>query len=442
MASTDLRAELECSVCRKIYKNPVMLRCGHNFCRNCIDRVLDKQEGSGRYSCPECKKKSKSRPALQRNNKLRDIVDTFLSSQRAQKKYGVKKLNEASGKKKKKKKPGDDLQKLRAKIKETEERVQSLQEHKRNVEKKATGDTKRVKDVFKDIRRWLEDLEKRVRWEISWQAEQVSLSVLKRIRDLEIKKEELSRKLRHIEELCNVTDPLTVLQESDTGDLCDTEDGDNEDRERHEELLRDGGGLDMAKILTEVNITFYIKEAADILLDGNTAHNDLQISDDRKTVSWSKINLNHPETPERFTNYLLVLSSHSFQSGQHYWDVDVKESNWWRVGMCYPSIGRKVWQAGLENAGLGKNKKSWGLLRSINKYYVRHDSNRTLLPPNPSSNRVRIYLDYEAGRISFYDLCYPIRHLHTFTTTFTEPLHAGIGVGDGCIKICGGNPMM
>ncbi|XP_040203084.1 nuclear factor 7, ovary-like [Rana temporaria] len=435
MTSVDLKAELECSVCQKMYTNPVMLRCGHNFCRNCIDRLLDTQQ-SGSYSCPECKNKTfKSRPALQRNRKLHNIVEKFRSSKLARKKSGdlhkVKKLNEASGKKKKK--MGDDLQKLRAKIEKMEEQAQSLKEHRRNVEEKATGDTKRVKDVFKDIRRWLEDLEKRVVREISGKASQVTLSVLDRIQKLEKIKEELSKKIRQIEKLCNMTDPLTVLQESDTGDLCDTEDGDNEDRERHEKLLHDGGGLDMTRILTEVNITFYIQGAADILLDGNTAHNELQISGDRKTVSWSEIKLNHPKTPQRFTDYLLVLSSQSFKSGQHYWDVDVKESNWWRVGMCYPSIDRKVLQA-----GLGMTNKSWGLIRSISKYSVRHDSKETPLSTNLSSNRVRIYLDYEAGRISFYDLCDPIQHLHTFTTTFTEPLHAGLCVWRGCIKICGG----
>ncbi|CAI9617336.1 unnamed protein product, partial [Staurois parvus] len=93
-------------------------------------------------------------------------------------------------------------------------------------------------------------------------------------------------------------DPLTVLQESDTGDLCDTEDGDDEDRERHEELLHDGGGLGVvgvlhtgiSDIIREVNVSFPIQKAADILLDGNTASNNLQISDDRKTVSMSNRN--------------------------------------------------------------------------------------------------------------------------------------------------------
>ncbi|XP_077327165.1 E3 ubiquitin/ISG15 ligase TRIM25-like [Lithobates pipiens] len=522
MASGDLRAELECSVCLNIYTDPVMLRCGHNFCWVCIDGVLDTQGGSGGYSCPECREKFPDRPALQRNITLRNIVENFLSVQPHQEESGVfctycvdspvpavrsclhcevslcdkhlrvhkkspehvlcdpalsmesrkcsvhkkileyyctedetcicvsccmigghkghemESLDEASEKKKETLR--NVLQKLLTKREETEERVQSLQEHRRKVEEEAAGDTERVTALFRDLRRRLEDLEKRVLRDISRRAERISIS----IRDLEIKKEELSRKLRHIEELCNVTDPLTVLQESDTGDLCDTEDGDNEDRERHEELLHDGGGLDVAGVLhmglsdiiTVVNVYFYIQGAADILLDGNTANNYLQISDDRKTASRSDRYQNYPETPERFQCFQ-VISSQSFSSGRHYWEVDVGGSDVWRVGMCYPSIGRRGGKS-----GIGKNNKSWGLERYYNQYKVIHDSKETLFPTNLSSNRVRIDLDYEAGRISFYDLCDPIRHLHTFTTTFTEPLHAGIWVYRGRIKICGGRREM
>ncbi|XP_073479407.1 E3 ubiquitin/ISG15 ligase TRIM25-like [Aquarana catesbeiana] len=525
MASGDLRYELECSICLNIYTDPVMLKCGHNFCQVCIDRVLDTQEGSGGYSCPECREKFSDRPALHRNITLRNIVENFLSAQQDHEESGVfctycvdypvpavrsclvcevslcdkhlrvhkkspehilcdptlsmesrkcsihkkileyycteddtcicvycmigehkghetESLNEASEKKKESLR--NVLLHLLTKRQEMERRVQSLQEHRRKVEEKAAGNTERVTALFTDLRRRLEDLEKRVLRDIFRQAELVSISMLDFLQDLEIKKEELSRKIRHIEELCNMTDPLTVLQESDTGDLCDTEDGDNEDRERHEELLHDRGGLDVAGVLqkglsdiiTEVNV-FYIQGAADILLDGNTAGNRLQISEDRKTVSRSDRNQNHPETPERFQYCAQVLSSQSFSSGRHYWEVDVGGSESWRVGLCYPSIDR-----GGYKSLIGNNNKSWGLDRGGNQYWVIHDSNKIPLPTNLSSNRVRIYLDYKAGRISFYDLCDPIRHLHTFTTTFTEPVHAGLYAWGGCIKICGGNQEM
>ncbi|XP_068111109.1 E3 ubiquitin/ISG15 ligase TRIM25-like [Hyperolius riggenbachi] len=521
MASAILSEELKCPVCLTIYTDPVMLRCGHNLCRVCIDRVLDSQEGSAGYSCPECREKYKERPALHRDIALRNIAERFLTTQPHQEEAGVhctycvdspvpavisclhcdasmcdkhlrvhskapehvlcapttspetrkcsvhkkileyyctedaacvcvtctlagehrghqvEKLQEASEEKKKKLR--NDLQTLMAETEEAEKRVQSLEERRRKAQEKADGEAERVTALFRDLRRRLEELEKRVLSDIMRQVQCYDDI----IRQLEIKKEELSRKMRHIEELCHMTDPLTVLQESDTGDLCDTED-------RHDEQLHDGGDLDvagishtlhtgLADIMSGVTGGIYI-QPADILLDVTTAANYLRISDDRKTASWSHIGQNRPETPERFLGYISqVLSIQSFSSGRHYWEVDVGGSVWWRVGMCYPSIARRDGQS-----GIGWNSKSWGLHRGCNLYSVIHDSEDIELPdgiPSDRVRRVRIYLDYEAGQISFYALCDPIRHLHTFTATFTEPLHAGICVGicGGCIKISGGS---
>ncbi|XP_068091080.1 E3 ubiquitin/ISG15 ligase TRIM25-like [Hyperolius riggenbachi] len=517
MASADLRKELDCSICLSIYTDPVNLRCGHNFCRLCIDQVLDSQEESGIYSCPECRKRFQARPALRRNITLCNIVESFHSAQPDQEETGVfctycihspvlavmsclhceaslcgdhlrvhskspehvlcgptsslenrkcsvhkklleyyctvdsvcvcvscrldgdhqghkvETLDEASEKKKQKLR--NDLQEL---ISKAEKEVQSLQENERNVHEKSSCVTERVTVLFRDLRRQLDDLEKRVLREVSRQEEQLSLALADFIQQLEIKKAELSRKMCHIEELCNMTDPLTVLQESHTGDLCDTEEGDKEDRGRP-----DGRDLDVALIshtlhkglvyvIAGVNRGFSLQEATDILLDMNTACNYLHISDDIKILSWSDISQNRPETPERFQGCTQVLSRQSFSSGQHYWEVDVSKSEVWRVGMCYPSIDRRG-----EQSVIGNNNKSWCLYRQNNRCGVLHDRKGIVVPDNISSNRVRIHLDYGAGKLSFFDLCIPVRRLHTYNFTFTEPLHAAMHVGEGSIKICG-----
>ncbi|XP_063284280.1 E3 ubiquitin-protein ligase TRIM39-like [Pelobates fuscus] len=351
----------------------------------------------------------------------------------------VETLNEASEKKKEKLR--DILQKLTLKRKEAEKRVQNLQELRREVSDKAAGVTEEVTALIRGIRERLEALEQRVLSEISRQEEQVSLRVSDLIRQLEIKKEDLSRKMGHIEELCNMTDPLTVLQgrESDSADNCDTEEGDNEDRERDDNKVRAVGDLDvglisvtlhsgLAGIVTGVKRQrLGVNTASDMLLDVNTAANNVTVSGDMKTVSRSGIKQSRPETPERFQDYNQVLSSRSFSSGRHYWEVESSESGRWAVGMAYRSIARKGRQS-----EIGNNNKSWGLWRWINNLYnVIHDSKYIELPLPPSSRRFRIFLDYEAGRLSFYELCDPIRHLHTFTATFTEPLHAVFRVHGG-----------
>uniref|UniRef100_A0A8C5QMB7 B-box C-terminal domain-containing protein n=1 Tax=Leptobrachium leishanense TaxID=445787 RepID=A0A8C5QMB7_9ANUR len=172
------------------------------------------------------------------------------------------------------------LQKLTSQREEAEKSVQNLEELKRQVQGKAAGVTERVTALIRDIRKQLEALEKRVLSEISRQEEQVSLRVSDLIRQLEIKKEELSRKMGDIKELCDMTDPVTVLQrrESDRDDYCDTE----EDTERCDIKDHDAGDLDvglisvtlhsgLAGIVTGITRRRRVPEASDMLLDVNTA---------------------------------------------------------------------------------------------------------------------------------------------------------------------------
>uniref|UniRef100_A0A8C5PRK2 Uncharacterized protein n=1 Tax=Leptobrachium leishanense TaxID=445787 RepID=A0A8C5PRK2_9ANUR len=356
--------------------------------------------------------------------------------------HQVETLNEASEKKKEKLR--NIVQKLTSQREEAEKRVQNLEELRIQVQEKASGVTERVTALIRDIREQLETLEKRVLSEISRQEEQVSLRVSDLIRHLELKKEELSRKMGDIEKLCDMTDPLTVLQgrETDRADYCDAEDTERPDIKVHDVGDLDVGlisvtlysGLD--EIVTRIPRRRRIPEASymlldvnmtsDMLLDVNTACNYVSVSEDFKTVSWSEINQSRPYTV-KFQDYAQVLSSSSFSSGRHYWEVEVSESGWRRVGMAYPSIERRGWQS-----WIGYNKRSWGLERSLsNVYSLRHDNKSTYLSHPPSCHRFGIFLDYEAGRLSFYELCDPIRHLHTFTATFTKQLHGVFCVDEG-----------
>ncbi|KAM4038318.1 LOW QUALITY PROTEIN: uncharacterized protein ACNLHF_016620 [Anomaloglossus baeobatrachus] len=524
MASADLRDELLCSICLNSYTDPVMLRCGHNFCRVCIDRVLDTQDESGVYSCPECREQFQERPTLMRNIALRNIMENLFITQPTQRETGIcctycadspvpavgsclhceaslcekhlrvhskspehvlsdpstslekrkcsvhkkileyyctedaacicvscsligkhnghklESLDEASEKKKQKlwSVSGEHF----SKREELEQRVRRLEERRRQAQEKAAGEAERVTALCTDIRRRVDDLEKKVLSEISRQEKEESLSLSALIHQLEIKKDELSRKMRHIEELCNMTDPLTILQEPDTGDLCDPEEeGDDEDTGGHDKQLHDGDDLDVAvishtlhtlcEVITGIRRWIYVEGPSDILLDVNTASNNLLISDDRKSATWTQKKQKRPETAERFQNDQ-VMSRRGFTSGRHYWDVEIRRSEDWMVGMCYPSIDRRG-----DHSYIGCNNQSCCLSRCIDQYTMIKDSKAIQLPHKISSERIRIHLDYEAGQLSFYELCDPIRHLHTITAAFTEPLHAALYVYNGSITILG-----
>ncbi|XP_073480810.1 E3 ubiquitin/ISG15 ligase TRIM25-like [Aquarana catesbeiana] len=523
MASADLRAELDCSICLNIYTDPVNLKCGHNFCLVCIDHVFDTQEESGGYSCPQCRKEFQERPSLHSNLFLRNITQRFLSASPDSEKSGisctycihtsvpavksclhceaslcddhlrvhskspehvlcdptttpenrkcsvhnkileycctedsacicitcsltgehrghqVETLQEAFIKKKKK--LINNLQKMITKGEKTEERVRSLQEHRGRVQGKAEEEAERVTAPIQNLRKCLEDLEKKVLSVISGSAERIISPVNGLIQQLELKMEELSRRIHPLEELCATMDPLTVLQEPDTSDLCDTEDGDDDDRERHDKLLHNGGDLDLAgaslmfrtgmsDIITGIiGVTggIYIQKA-DLLLDEDTANSGVCISVDKKTAYRSG-NYYRPDTGKRFKTYCQVLSRQSFSKGRHYWEVDVQSSNNWGIGMCYDSINRDG-----DNSLIGYNYVSWGLSRRGKTYTAVHCGQEIELLDNIPGSRVRIYLDCEERQISFY-MCDPLRHLHTFTAIFTEPLYAVLGVRHSCISI-------
>ncbi|OCT58411.1 E3 ubiquitin-protein ligase TRIM39 [Xenopus laevis] len=424
MAAADLRDELNCSICLSIYTDPVMLPCGHNFCQGCIGKALDTQEGSRSYSCPECREEYQERPALNRNRTLRNIAEIICLI--------------LSSSEKKKEKLRKVLEQLSPKREETEREVQRLQERRREVAEKAAGETERITDLFRDIREQLEVLEKQLLSEISSQKEEFSLQLSHRMEQLEIKKDELSWKIHHIEELCNMAGPLIVLQERES-DEVEVGDENEEEDENDDEL--DDKDLDvalisetlltgLAGIVTGVKGRIYGQEATDLLLDINTAHKCVALSEDRKTATWSDTKLCYPRTPERFRTYPQVLSSRNFTCGRHYWEVETSGLGDWDIGVACPSIVRKG-----DDSAIGHDIKSWSLCKSNNEFYMLHASSETLVPS--SCLRFRISLDYEAGHLSFYELSEPIRHLHTFTATFTEPLHPVFSVIDNAwVRIC------
>ncbi|KAM5151720.1 uncharacterized protein ACMZJ9_009966 [Mantella aurantiaca] len=513
MASAALGEELSCSICLNLYTEPVSLRCGHNFCRNCIGTALDTQDGSGVYSCPECREQYAERPTPEKNRKLCNIVENFRSTQQKEEKSEVfctycvdspvravktclqcetsmcdkhltahnktvdhvlvEPTSSFSGKKcsihkklleyycsedtaclcvscclvgkhkghevelledaleKKKENLRRVLETLTTKRETTEQKIQSLQDQKGKVQTKEEDEKKRVSALFEDLRRHLEVQEQKVLSEISRQVEETSLSVSGLIRQLEIQKDELSRKICHIEKLCDLTDPITVLRDhkSDTDKVLQDQGSDTGGRIVEECSTPDLDEFMISLVLhrsisdlfcdIQLKNNLYTQDSTNLLLDEKTAHNYVVLSDDLRRAMITEIQKIRPKLSERFTTYGQVMSVESFSHGRHYWEVEVSDCGDWDVAVCYPSMNRKE-----DESGIGSNKKSWSFNINDNKYAYLHDSQKQMLKLKSPVQRLGLYLDYEKGRLSYYHLCDPIRHLHTFTTTFTEPLHA------------------
>nr|XP_021328746.1 NACHT, LRR and PYD domains-containing protein 3-like isoform X2 [Danio rerio] len=176
------------------------------------------------------------------------------------------------------------------------------------------------------------------------------------------------------------------------------------------------------------------KYAFDLTLDVNTAHVNLALSEGNRKVTRVAKKQSYPDHPERFDEWCQVLSRESL-TGRCYWEAEF--SGRADVAVTYRGIRRK----GLRTESLfGFNEKSWNLNCFDNKFIVRHkNTNKDIDKYSKSdSNRVGVYLDRSAGTLSFYSVSdtHTLKLLHTFNTTFTEPLYAGFGVfSDGSVSL-------
>ncbi|XP_030622909.1 NACHT, LRR and PYD domains-containing protein 12-like [Chanos chanos] len=176
------------------------------------------------------------------------------------------------------------------------------------------------------------------------------------------------------------------------------------------------------------------KYACQLTLDQNTAHRRLFLSNENRTAEGTLENHQYPDHPDRFQNYLQVLSKESL-TDRCYWEVE-----WHGVrvflGVTDNNINRST---GL----IGGHDRSLSLvcLESLAGFCFCQNGEITLSPSLSAScqcTRVGIYLDWVAGTVTFYNIVNdtPII-LRTFHTTFTEPLYAGFEVSTGStVTLC------
>ncbi|XP_030280831.1 E3 ubiquitin-protein ligase TRIM39-like isoform X2 [Sparus aurata] len=152
------------------------------------------------------------------------------------------------------------------------------------------------------------------------------------------------------------------------------------------------------KKLFEAELKRVQQYAVDVTLDPDTAHPKLILSDDGKQVKHGDVRKNLPDYPERFDHCVSVLSKQSFSSGRFYHEVQVKEKTDWTLGVARESINRKG------NLTLTPQNGYWRTgLRNKNEYRaLAGPSVRLSLKHQPE--KVGVFVDYEEGLVSFYDV--------------------------------------
>ncbi|XP_064340596.1 E3 ubiquitin-protein ligase TRIM41 isoform X2 [Camelus dromedarius] len=193
-------------------------------------------------------------------------------------------------------------------------------------------------------------------------------------------------------------------------------------------------------IVRKMSRMFCQAARVDLTLDPDTAHPALMLSPDRRGVRLAERRQEVADHSKRFSADCCVLGAQGFRSGRHYWEVEVGGRRGWAVGAARESTHHKE-KVGSGGSSVGSGDASsssrhhhrrrrlhlpqqpllqrevWCVGTNGKRYQAQSSTEQTLLSPSEKPRRFGVYLDYEAGRLGFYN-AETLAHVHTFSAAF------------------------
>ncbi|CAL8406930.1 unnamed protein product [Arctogadus glacialis] len=166
--------------------------------------------------------------------------------------------------------------------------------------------------------------------------------------------------------------------------------------------------MQMKKLCDAAELKRVQQYEVDVTLDPDTAHPYLILSEDGKQVHDGDEEMELPDNPKRFTEYVIVLTRQSFSSGRFYFEVQVKDKTAWYVGVARESIDRNGETLMTPETGY------WTLYYDEDGFLFNDDPD-VRLPLRAELQKVGVFVDYDEGLVSFYDVEARV-HIYSATT--------------------------
>ncbi|XP_045654574.1 putative tripartite motif-containing protein 75 [Ursus americanus] len=458
-ALAGLQAEANCPVCLDYLRDPVTTECGHNFCRCCIQQSW--ADLKDRFPCPVCRHSCQERH-LRSNTQLGRMIDV------------ARLLHVARSKKRRREEKHlcekhhqvltlfceEDLEVLCPECTRPPDhqghQVRPTQEaashHRQRLSRYIEPLKKQVEDVQKliniqskkplELKEKVEDQRQELLSEfeclkqfLERDQEAVLLRLADEERDIEQKLSAnitaFSKYISTLRGLLSKVVENSVLSEVELLSRIKHFYRKSEDEISPSifsiQLRREGCSFPpqysaLQKIINRFRV--------DIILDAETAHPNLIVSEDKKYVTFTKRKQNVPHFPKRFKANTVVLGFPYFYSGRHYWEVEVGDKSEWAVGICKDFLPTKAKRSRLAWQGCWMIQRREDRCEAVGAV-------PTLLPLDVNPRGIGIFLDCELGEISFYNRTEK-SHIYTFTDIFTRPLRPYFYIGPDSkpLRIC------
>ncbi|XP_076028187.1 nuclear factor 7, brain-like [Genypterus blacodes] len=429
--------DLSCSICCEIFKEPVVLSCTHSFCKGCLQKWWRENE---LHNCPLCKRTSATDPPV--SLVLKTLCESFLHvrDQRASSDsehlcnlhneklklfcldhqqpvcvvcrdslkhstHSFRPIDEAAQKGKQELQAS--LKKLKEKLKLFEGFKRTFDQATKHISVQFQHTESQITEAFKKLQKFLQD-EEEARMAALKEEEKQKMEKMRE------KSEAASREIADLSHSIKATEE--ELRSGDISFLLHYKAAVERAQRRpllDEPKLDSGAPIDVAKHLGNLSFTVWSKmkemvSYTPVILDPNTSHHKLALSEDLTTVTHRQ-NQKLPDNPERFNRLVAALGSEGFDSGTHSWDVEVGDNPHWGLGVFSELSQMK----GIPKSG------DWRIILYQGKYTAIFCNQSIQLRLKKKPQRIRVHLDWTHGKLSFFDPDSKAK-IHTFTHTFTE----------------------
>ncbi|XP_030399608.1 E3 ubiquitin-protein ligase TRIM39-like isoform X2 [Gopherus evgoodei] len=436
----EVQDEAICSICLGYLTEPATIACGHNFCRACLTQhCVEKGEGTP-LTCPQCRarfQKGEFRPNTQLNNIIQKVkqlgskpgkgqkeklcerheeclklfcdedgetICLVCEKSRDHKSHTVVPIEEAAQEYKEKLQGA--LGPLRKELEEA--LVLTSKEKKKTTEWQGKVKNRRemIAGEFNKLHTLLREEEQLLLQSLEEEERETLQRLRKNVTKLSQQSSSLQELITEMEEKCQ--QPVVELLKDVKNTLSRTENVKLQEPEAVSTDLKNMYkiSLDMREALKRLGV--------DVTLDPDTANPELVLSEDRKCVTYGDKRQDLPNNPERFDPCACVLGAEGFAGGRRYWEVEVGDKPEWALGVCRESVSRKG------DVTLSPEDGFWAVWLRDGGYEAGTPI-PTPLPVSVRPSQVGIFLDYEAGEVSFYNVT-DRSHLFTFTDTFSGKL--------------------